>query len=674
MNPMDLAQSLSVRVKGRAEKTKIETGKKGIEARLDDIKGLLSYLQSEESGQEDLSVRDLKKQMMFLQEMFRSEFTPEIKQLIDEVPEIDEKELREAENFLQQQAEEAGISVAQMLEQFSQDEDEEIRERAVILKQFLGAKNKIAFLKLKLREWMVQALGEMKGNTETELGMGEEELKDLEERFKQLEVSEADYPNYASEMGRRFADVQTRKIYHLQKIDRIRYNLKNANSYSVEYQDRSGNTRRAGTKEEIEIAKTQMQKEIERSERNFKIDESLWQDFFESFRQVVERKFPDESVRRNLLERIAGVTEPKLDIVSQSHYIGEVVLNSELFDELGEDASLVVEKFLRTKALVGLVGPKDFEANGNSISDFHDVKVPNVQSVCDYLVCAEQLSANVYLENKYRLLNYHGMYEREKDHKPEVSVNTRILKGIKTNPEFVNQVEAVLRARGLGRERSSPFCLEHLGTMENQIGLYGGNYVMPLQERDGIFFESADTLKQRTAQAEEFEQRLIDAVNSPDEPKEKVVVTRKDAVEVANNARQRARDAELVARRKGETAVAEAQGEVGKFKDEAAKAKTESGGLRQQLESLQSRFDALSGEQSRLLAELEALKKENQNTLTSLKKGQEYMAELNAAIFKGDELLNERNIMIRKITDALKGSGFGKNGAVVEEIKQILGF
>ena len=97
----------------------------------------MEYLQSLDVNTESFSVSEFKKQAGFLQDMFRADFTPDIKQLIEDVPDIDEGQLIEAEKSLSEQADEMGVSVYQMLEQFSQDEDEEIREQAVVLKKYI---------------------------------------------------------------------------------------------------------------------------------------------------------------------------------------------------------------------------------------------------------------------------------------------------------------------------------------------------------------------------------------------------------------------------------------------------------------------------------------------------------------------------------------------------------
>lgn len=630
MNPMDLAQSLSTRVKGRAEKRELDTKRNRVEERLSSIEDLLKYLQSEESEREDLSIRDLKKQVVFLQEMFKSELPQEILQIINEIPEVDEKELREAENFLQQQAEESGSSVAQMLEQFSQDEDEEIRERAVVLKQLLEAKNKIAFLKLKLREWMGQALGEMRDNTKTELGMTEDELRDLEERFKKIEIPVVDYATYAKEMEEMFVRTQV------------------------------ANVRRP--------LRTTDRESLEANERNIKVDEYLWKDFFQFLQQAVEEKIPDEAKRRNFLERVAGVTKPKVEFASSD--LHEVILDKSIFSELGEEAKAVFDKFLQTKTLVDLKGQKDRGDNSNYL---RESQFSNSVKVIDYLLEAEQLSAvdpkvsggRNFLRTYYNIDenatgNQHGI--------DRTGLRKKIEGLIKNNPEFINKVEAVIRARGWGRRYSSPFFMDSNSdnNLKNEIALYGGNLNMPLEERDGIFFESAGDLGKRETEVAKFEQGLSDAVNNGRTSQDEVVITREDAIRKANSARQQAKDAELVARRKGEAADKKMQNHIVESQAEIAD-------LHSQLNRAREMYDNLDNKYNRLRQEFDALNQEHQKTLASLREGREYMAELHSAIAKDGESLDEKNRMIRKIVDALQGSGFGKNGAVVDEIKGILG-
>lgn len=643
INPTKLASLLTTRVKGREKKTKIELTRDTVAQKIANLEQLANFF-DRSNELFNVDARTIITWVDTLNGGLADKLPPHIKQMIDNLPELDEDELIRAEQVLSEQLKINPKEIDTKLLELAGDEDKETAELAQQMQQQRVAQKEInEKIKPALREFALQSIAKLKGVAETELQMTDEELQRLEDSFKEIERTPEDYEKYSGWLKDKFISRNTELLSS--QLSRIKERV-NAPGYKVADREKQ---------------------ELYAVERDTKICEYIWERFFNKFKAIVDKKYPsaeNNQKRINLLERLSGVTQPAFFvIIPEKNFplFTELKVDEQLLKELGGEAKDIMEDYLRTEIL-DLVGRQNETVNQKSAEGIHN-KILNLYyfhtvfpredgtDVQKWKQTREgrllTYNAEVEFKNSALYSDFNKSYEDLAIKKRAQSVNQGIFEAMNEDVEFLNQIESVARIRGVKKNFYTPILKdEYYGGStvygpELIVGTQKQSTPLKLQVRDGVIFEAENKLKKRQTEVDYFVQGLSDAINNNKTAEDIVDYTRNDFVRTANRAVVRAREAVIAA---GAKALAEKREliETGKIVPK----------LQEQIKDLTLEVARWKGELKATQTSAEAEKAKLKEMINNLETGRNTLMQTN------EEILARDKEIIRILTEALGNPGF----------------
>ncbi|KKQ27644.1 MAG: hypothetical protein US42_C0007G0035 [Candidatus Magasanikbacteria bacterium GW2011_GWC2_37_14] len=501
-------------------------------------------------------------------ESFKTEVGREMSALYN-ISSEDEEDLKEGVQILQENASAENMSVEDLIAEYEAGDTAE-KEKGRVLREMLEIHQRVQEARPKIREYCAKLVTKLLEQKRAENALTTEEQAQLQEAYNNFDLVPETYEGYCDYAGAKLVEANTTRerqtVKNLEhavatteknRANKGQYGFYPETVYQVQTLGADGkrifHQGLSSENAELTIKSPAFEREVLYDERRLRMEEMLWQDFFEQTKEIVEEELPgaeNEAEKRKILEYCQrnfrlGANKSAETGYSQYTFVNAVGDMSQFSQLKPEAVKNIVLNFLQTKFLsdISLTNLQD-----STDEHTHAPKpTTNMEGLARYLTFRDALEKFPPTENQIETggvyaVNTRKAYELFLDEKFPQERGNEIRLGeylqelfknaVERDAVFLNKIQAIVEAEVSVLDQNTQQYI--LTTNRNLIKDVRGNRTMT-----GTLYETPDLAQTREEELREFKQRLSERINKGKTPDQQVALTVSDAERIGKEALER---------------------------------------------------------------------------------------------------------------------------------------